>query len=618
MNAQFDGSSQADPRGAQHQTVQPQPTVPRPPGLTPGCATRAPRHTLLPVRLLHSLVSATLRVHTARRCPCSEWRGAHACACVVWAADRAQVPGGLVSALSSPEPPTRGSSPQTLTVRLSVQPGAQRRDGARWPCSRDTSPPCRHHAARALTLPASPAGGTAGASSDPRVACDRSRVLLHADERPGSTVPGKVGSACPAPHCCPHAPPRAPSHAARVPLKAKKSVAVAETPSVVSHHPESDAAEAVASRKTDAILRAAKKDLLTLMKLDVSAQPAGPAGADGAAAPRVGGGRPAPADGAPDGAPCCPRSPWSQPPPEAGLLRAPGGILTAHGAAGGRGRCVPRSHSVGRATTQDANGGPSDGADRVPPARPPPTLFRHAQRARGLRAMGSHCARDEAPSPAGSIHATDRFRETAALGLVWTLWVACPACPEPTATLSLRCWRPRRPCSGPVRECTVCARPSPVLRGTRLRARGSVSPSRGAAGGSCGPGAPGLRHRDVRVGCEPGGAEAGLLQAGRSALHRGGGGASASRPAPASPRPACVLGREPAATHSSCAGILPRVCRVRLPQGSRGQEFLLMAQRAPRSCSAWRVRPAPCLRDVSFDLGRIFSAMLSKCYCFCF
>lgn len=416
----------------------------------------------------------------------------------------------------------------------------------------------------------------------------------------------------------PTPPPRAPSHAARVPLKAKKSVAVAETPSVVSHHPESDAAEAVASRKTDAILRAAKKDLLTLMKLDVSAQPAGPAGADGAAAPRVGGGRPAPADGAPDGAPCCPRSPWSQPPPEAGLLRAPGGILTAHGAAGGRGRCVPRSHSVGRATTQDANGGPSDGADRVPPARPPPTLFRHAQRARGLRAMGSHCARDEAPSPAGSIHATDRFRETAALGLVWTLWVACPACPEPTATLSLRCWRPRRPCSGPVRECTVCARPSPVLRGTRLRARGSVSPSRGAAGGSCGPGAPGLRHRDVRVGREPGGAEAGLLQAGRSALHRGGGGASASRPAPASPRPACVLGREPAAAHSSCAGILPRVCRVRLPQGSRGQEFLLMAQRAPRSCSAWRVRPAPCLRDVSFDLGRIFSAMLSKCYCFCF
>lgn len=207
VNAQFDGSSQADPRGAQHQTVQPQPTVPRPPGLTPGCATRAPRHTLLPVRLLHSLVSATLRVHTARRCPCSEWRGAHACACVVWAADRAQVPGGLVSALSSPEPPTRGSSPQTLTVRLSVQPGAQRRDGARWPCSRDTSPPCRHHAARALTLPASPAGGTAGASSDPRVACDRSRVLLHADERPGSTVPGKVRSACPAPHCRPHAPP---------------------------------------------------------------------------------------------------------------------------------------------------------------------------------------------------------------------------------------------------------------------------------------------------------------------------------------------------------------------------------------------------------------------------
>ncbi|XP_011368250.1 patatin-like phospholipase domain-containing protein 7 [Pteropus vampyrus] len=85
-----------------------------------------------------------------------------------------------------------------------------------------------------------PPGGTAGASSDPKVGCDRSRALLHADERPESTVPGK----------------------------SKKSVTVAETPSAVSRQPESDAAETVASTKTDAILRAAKKDLLTLMKLD--------------------------------------------------------------------------------------------------------------------------------------------------------------------------------------------------------------------------------------------------------------------------------------------------------------------------------------------------------------
>lgn len=136
------------------------------------------------------------------------------------------------------------------------------------------------HQCHVLTLPPSPAGGTAGASSDPKVGCDRSRALLHADERPESTVPGKVRTAVPTPSpCC------APSHAAHVPLKSKKSVTVAETPSAVSRQPESDAAETVASTKTDAILRAAKKDLLSLMKLDVSAQPAGPAVADGAAAP---------------------------------------------------------------------------------------------------------------------------------------------------------------------------------------------------------------------------------------------------------------------------------------------------------------------------------------------
>lgn len=46
---------------------------------------------------------------------------------------------------------------------------------------------------------------------------------------------------------------------------------VAETPSVVFHYPERHQDETAASGKTDAIFRAAKKDLLTLMKLDVSA-----------------------------------------------------------------------------------------------------------------------------------------------------------------------------------------------------------------------------------------------------------------------------------------------------------------------------------------------------------
>lgn len=54
-------------------------------------------------------------------------------------------------------------------------------------------------------------------------------------------------------------------------LKPKKSVVVAETPSAVFHYSESTADEAVTSRKTDAIFRAAKQDLLTLMRLDVSA-----------------------------------------------------------------------------------------------------------------------------------------------------------------------------------------------------------------------------------------------------------------------------------------------------------------------------------------------------------
>jgi len=45
-------------------------------------------------------------------------------------------------------------------------------------------------------------------------------------------------------------------------------VIVADAPSAVFQYSETNSDEAVSSRKTDAILRAAKKDLLTLMKLD--------------------------------------------------------------------------------------------------------------------------------------------------------------------------------------------------------------------------------------------------------------------------------------------------------------------------------------------------------------
>uniref|UniRef100_A0ABI8AN66 Patatin like phospholipase domain containing 7 n=1 Tax=Felis catus TaxID=9685 RepID=A0ABI8AN66_FELCA len=88
--------------------------------------------------------------------------------------------------------------------------------------------------------PFAPPGGTAGATSDLRMACDRARVLLHAEERLGSSVASK----------------------------SKKNVIVADTPSVVFHYSETNLDETVSSRKTDAIFRAAKKDLLTLMKLD--------------------------------------------------------------------------------------------------------------------------------------------------------------------------------------------------------------------------------------------------------------------------------------------------------------------------------------------------------------
>lgn len=61
--------------------------------------------------------------------------------------------------------------------------------------------------------------------------------------------------------------------AACVLLKSKKNVIVADTPSAVFHYSETNSDETASSRKTEAIFRAAKKDLLTLMKLDVSGHP---------------------------------------------------------------------------------------------------------------------------------------------------------------------------------------------------------------------------------------------------------------------------------------------------------------------------------------------------------
>lgn len=51
-------------------------------------------------------------------------------------------------------------------------------------------------------------------------------------------------------------------------FKSKKSI-VAETPSAIFHYSETSRDETGAGGKTDAIFRAATKDLLTLMKLDV-------------------------------------------------------------------------------------------------------------------------------------------------------------------------------------------------------------------------------------------------------------------------------------------------------------------------------------------------------------
>ncbi|XP_047555663.1 patatin-like phospholipase domain-containing protein 7 isoform X2 [Lutra lutra] len=88
--------------------------------------------------------------------------------------------------------------------------------------------------------PLVPPGNIAGATSDLRMACDRARVLLQAEERPGSAMASK----------------------------SKRNVTVADAPSAVFHYSETNSDETACSRKTDAIFRAAKKDLLTLMKLD--------------------------------------------------------------------------------------------------------------------------------------------------------------------------------------------------------------------------------------------------------------------------------------------------------------------------------------------------------------
>lgn len=83
-------------------------------------------------------------------------------------------------------------------------------------------------------------GGSVGVTSDLGMAYDRARVLLHSDKHPGNSVAGKT----------------------------KKSVVVAETPSAIFHYSESPCDETNSGGQTDAIFRAAKKDLLTLMKLD--------------------------------------------------------------------------------------------------------------------------------------------------------------------------------------------------------------------------------------------------------------------------------------------------------------------------------------------------------------
>ncbi|XP_055988845.1 patatin-like phospholipase domain-containing protein 7 isoform X1 [Sorex fumeus] len=88
--------------------------------------------------------------------------------------------------------------------------------------------------------PSAPPRCAAGTPSNPSGTCDRATVHLSPEERHDSTTLSK----------------------------SRKNVTVTETPSAVFHYAESDVDEPVASKKTDAILKAAKKDLLTLMELD--------------------------------------------------------------------------------------------------------------------------------------------------------------------------------------------------------------------------------------------------------------------------------------------------------------------------------------------------------------
>ncbi|EMP28364.1 Patatin-like phospholipase domain-containing protein 7 [Chelonia mydas] len=89
-----------------------------------------------------------------------------------------------------------------------------------------------------------PQGSSSGTKSDLDMAYERARVHFAPDEAPTSPVVSKS--------------------------ILKKTVTVTETPSAVFHYIEGDltAPDSCASKQVDAIFEAAKKDLLTLMKLD--------------------------------------------------------------------------------------------------------------------------------------------------------------------------------------------------------------------------------------------------------------------------------------------------------------------------------------------------------------
>uniref|UniRef100_A0A8C3RYF5 lysophospholipase n=1 Tax=Chelydra serpentina TaxID=8475 RepID=A0A8C3RYF5_CHESE len=92
-------------------------------------------------------------------------------------------------------------------------------------------------------------GSSSGTKSDLDMAYERARVHFTPDEAPTSPVVSKS--------------------------ILKKTVTVTETPSAVFHYIEGDlaASDSCASKQVDAIFEAAKKDLLTLMKLDVRPGP---------------------------------------------------------------------------------------------------------------------------------------------------------------------------------------------------------------------------------------------------------------------------------------------------------------------------------------------------------